>query len=107
MRKLLIIIIVSIVVTTILFIAIEAIIFFAFKIKNLMQQNKALKKDDAIKFINRMIAEEYSLKTIKGGLILEEMLYHYDNGCNTKESLRKVYPLVINKIVYFGKKVRK
>lgn len=88
-------------------ITISAFILSIAYIKYLIEKNRVLKKDEAIKYINRMISEEYSLKTVKSGLILEEMIYHFDNGCNTKESLKKVYPLVINKIVYFGRKARK
>lgn len=86
--------------------AIAVVALLVLFIKYLIDKHKVLSKEQASKYIGKIISKEYNLNSTKGGLIMEEMFYHYDNGCNTKESLNNVYPLVINKIIYFGKKVR-
>lgn len=72
----------------------------------LYEKYHKLDKDEAAKYIGKLISKHYDLKSVKGNLIREEMIYHYENGCDTKESLNNILDSVINKIVYFGRKNR-
>ena len=71
-------------------------------IKYLSDNHSKLDKDSAAKYINKMVSKRYPLNSVKANLIIEEMMYHYESGCDTRASLDDVFESVINKIVYFG-----